>query len=72
MMGRLTRVQQDVYDRLKAGWSMEGIVPHEITKPGEAPRHIGFTTLIALERRGVIVGDWEGPAYVWRFNPIYG
>ena len=62
---RLTPAQKDVIDRMRDGWELRGCVPRELVKNGEAPRHIKFATLESLERRGFIVGDWVGPAYVW-------
>lgn len=61
---RLTAVQKDVLERLKDGWVLRGFVPQEMTKHGEALRHIKSSTRDSLERRGLIVWEWTSHQWV--------
>ncbi len=53
-MSKLTKVQQDVLDRLRDGWVIVGTRGYHLRKDGEASRHLAEVTVDSLVRRGLI------------------
>jgi hypothetical protein len=57
---RLTKVQKDVLQRLKAGWTLESdwiCGGAYLRKPGEAQRHVAWNTASSLYERAYITND---------------
>ena len=70
---RLTRVQRDVIDRLRDGaWIDSGYgMTYTLCQDDESSRHVHWSTMHALIRRGLLASPFSGPPRtpngVWRW-----
>lgn len=68
MTWKPTKVQQDVIDRMKDGWTLIGWGDYQLVKDGEPSRHVATVTVDSLWGHGVLKLDGASTRRSYRWT----